>query len=246
MRTRLLFLTTALTLAWLAAAVQPASAQIYAWRDDDGHLVVSDHERGGSSRGYAATGTTYQVADSSFRNDAAVHQRCPLRRYHPRARRTSRPQPRSRDGRDSGRVRVQSAGAVAEGRDGVDAADAIDRHGIRCSASVRSRREHRCGRRVSAPADGPVRRTGRARAGGVQRRTRRQSTSTARPCLPYQETRNYVRKIKSVTPISLGARRVIQDRRDRRRTRSAPLLRREARRRLHRRHPPVACRSILS
>ena len=57
-----------MTLAWLAAAAQPANAQIYAWRDDEGHLVVSDHERGGSSRGYA--GTTYQVAESSFRTRA--------------------------------------------------------------------------------------------------------------------------------------------------------------------------------
>ena len=208
MRTRLLFLTTALTLAWLAAAAQPASAQIYAWRDEDGHLVVSDHERGGPSQGYAATATTYQVADSSFR---ATRPSTNAARYADIIREHAGRHGLSAD-LVSAVIQVESAfnprALSPKGAMGLmqlmpstateygvlhpfDPDENIGA-GVAYLRRLMDRYDGRVELALAAYNAGP---------GAVDK--------YGETVPPYQETRNYVRKIKSVTPISLGARRVI-------------------------------------
>ena len=208
MRTRLLFLTTALTVAWLAAAVQPASAQIYAWRDEDGHLVVSDHERGGSSKGYAATGTTYQVADSSFRATRPSTNAAPyadIIREHAGRHGLSADlvsaviqvesafNPRALSPKGAmGLMQLMPSTATEYGvQHPFDPEENIGA-GVAYLRRLMDRYDGRVELALAAYNAGP---------GAVDK--------YGETVPPYQETRNYVRKIKSVTPISLGARRVI-------------------------------------
>jgi len=197
-----------MTLAWLAAAVQPASAQIYAWRDEDGHLVVSDHERGGSSRGYAATGTTYQVADSSFRTTRpstnAARYGDIIREHAGRhglspdlvtavIQVESAFNPRALSPKGAmGLMQLMPSTATEYGVLHPFDPDENIGAGVAYLRRLMDRYDGRVELALAAYNAGP---------GAVDK--------YGETVPPYQETRNYVRKIKSVTPISLGGRRVI-------------------------------------
>ncbi len=60
-----LWTALAVTTCCLAAAV-PASAQIYAWRDDNGHLVLSDRPRGSTAPRVYAVSRTETVRATRF------------------------------------------------------------------------------------------------------------------------------------------------------------------------------------
>jgi hypothetical protein len=197
-----------MTCAWLAAAVQPATAQIYAWRDDDGHLVVSDHERGGASKGYAPTGTTYQVADSSYR---ATRPSTNSARYADIIREhagrhglspdlvtaviqvESAFNPRALSPKGAmGLMQLMPSTATEYGVMHPFDPDENIGAGVAYLRRLMDRYDGRVELALAAYNAGP---------GAVDK--------YGETVPPYQETRNYVRKIKSVTPISLGARRVI-------------------------------------
>ena len=197
-------LTRALLAAALAIACWPAhaDAQIYAWRDANGTLVLSDR--------YLIDWPTevYEVEGAPrYVSTTPVESTSTRELYEPYVLDNSNQQslrPGAGACRYPSRVRLQPPRAVAEGGDGAHAADARDRADARREAPVRPEQNIRGGTRYLRllldkyqGSEELALAAYNAGSGAVNRHGKR--------IPPYRETRDYVRKVGSVAgeaPIS--------------------------------------------
>ena len=225
-----------LALGALLLPPAPADAQIYAWRDANGTLVLSDRELDTPTKIYEVPGAPAYRTTTAH---AAPRVGATLRRH----RRGPRPPPRAaaRAGarRHPGGVGLQPAGHVAEGRDGADAADAGHGARARCPEPVRPRGQHSRGHGLPAAAARPATTATKSwrsppttparvpwTATGTCRPTARRATTCAR---------------SASRPATAAARQSphLQDDRDHRRPGRPALLDPASRRRYLRNRPPL-------
>ncbi len=178
-----------------------------------------------------------------------------LRRPHRRLRQGEEPPPRPGSGGGPGRIRVQPAGGVAQGRNGTDAADAVDRRAARRERALRSRAEHPRRHHLPASVARPVPGERGTRAGRLQRRADgRRSLRREGAALPGNaRLRSQGQDADQCRHRPGPPTNLLQVGRDRRRPRRRPLLRYPAGvRALHGRRPlagterlaPPRCRRV--
>jgi soluble lytic murein transglycosylase-like protein len=184
-------------------APRPASAQIYAWRDAEGHLVLSDRPSGtGVSYAGPSTGairTTRPVARSAAtRYDGLIEQHAGAQGVDPELVRAVIQVESGFDARAvspkgaMGLMQLMPATATAyRVTDPFDPAENI-RGGVAYLRRLLDRYSNRVELALAAYNAGP---------GAVDRH--------GEQVPPYKETRDYVRRITSVTAIPIGPRRVI-------------------------------------
>ena len=127
-----------------------AYAQIYAWRDAAGNLVLSDKPKDPSAKTYAvATARPTSAAATSFAGKADGYRTTKaiarVTRYDDAIADHASKNALNPDfvtSRDPGGVRLQPASGLAEGRDGPDAADAADRGRVRRARRLQPDGEH--------------------------------------------------------------------------------------------------------
>jgi soluble lytic murein transglycosylase-like protein len=185
------------------AAVSPAVAQIYSWRDANGRLVLASRPRGEASAA-VPVGTTASVPATpvSFRPRGAfsdlIAEHATAHGLDPNLVRAviqveSAFNPRAVSPKGAmGLMQLMPATASEFGvSDPFDPAENI-RAGVAYLRRLLDRYENRVELALAAYNAGP---------GAVDKYGER--------IPPYRETQNYVRKIKSVTEIRMGAKRVI-------------------------------------
>jgi soluble lytic murein transglycosylase-like protein len=201
MRTRFVIVALVLLVAGLLPC--PASAQIYTWRDAEGHLVLSDRPAGqgaayaGPSTGdirttRPVTGRATGAYDGIIEEHAAAHGISPdLVRAVIQVESGFNPRAVSRKGA-MGLMQLMPATATHyRVLDPFDPAENI-RAGVAYLRRLLDRYSNRVDLALAAYNAGP---------GAVDRHGERVP--------PYKETREYVRKITSVTAIPVGPKRVI-------------------------------------
>jgi Transglycosylase SLT domain/Domain of unknown function (DUF4124) len=195
------------TLVLLVCIVTPAAAQIYTWRDDTGQLILSDRPRGTSP---VYTSSTYRVADSDFRSTRAVaahrgERFDPIIREHAANQGLSENlvraviqvesafNPRAVSSKGAmGLMQLMPAVATEFGvLNPFDPADNI-RAGVAYLRRLLDRYDGRIELALAAYNAGPA---------AVDK--------YGEQVPPYRETRDYVRRIKSVTPVAIGPKRTI-------------------------------------
>ena len=183
---------------------RPAAAQIYAWRDADGHLVLSDRPAGSGSPVYAAPAapgirTTRPTAGArAAAYDGLIQEHADAQGVSPQLVRAviqveSGFNPRAVSPKGAMGLMQLMPATATEYR----VADPFDpRENIRAGVAYLRRLLDRYANRVelalAAYNAGP---------GAVDRH--------GEQVPPYRETQNYVRRITSVTEITVGPRRVI-------------------------------------
>ena len=185
------------------AFVSPAAAQIYSWRDPHGRLVLANRPRGEASMA-VPVGTTASVAveRTAFRRRRAFHELIAEHAgahgldpdlVHAVIQVESAFNPRAVSPKGAmGLMQLMPATASEFGvEDPFDPAENI-RGGVAYLRRLLDRYGNRVELALAAYNAGP---------GAVDKYGER--------IPPYRETQNYVRKIKSVTAISLGPKRVI-------------------------------------
>ncbi len=148
------------------AVAAPAHAQIYTWRDANGHLVLSNRPAGGGDSTYvvpqapSVRATRPVVAARGREYDELIAEHARLNAVRTDLVRAV--------------VQVESAfnpnAKSSQGRAWSDAIDAGDDSAVRREESVRPRGKHSGRRGLLAPAPGSVRQRRAARARGIQRR----------------------------------------------------------------------------
>lgn len=210
MRTRSLVVTSLLAAAWLAAGVRPAAAQIYTWRDAEGHLVLSDRERGSDARGYVPT-ATYGVANDSTNRIRATRPSATSQRFADIIRDhagrhgvsaelvsaviqvESAFNPRAVSPKGAlGLMQLMPSTATEYGVLHPFDPDENIGAGVAYLRRLLDRYDGRIELALAAYNAGP---------GAVDR--------YGAQVPPYRETQDYVRRIKSVTPIRMGPRKII-------------------------------------
>jgi soluble lytic murein transglycosylase-like protein len=189
--------------AGLAFAPVPASAQIYAWRDAQGHLVLSDRPAGSSPvydgpAGGAIKTTRPLVPSRSASYEAIIREHAGAHGLSPDLVRAviqveSGFNPRAVSPKGAmGLMQLMPATATEYGvGDPFDPADNV-RAGVAYLRRLLDRYDGRVELALAAYNAGP---------GAVDRH--------GSQVPPYRETRDYVRRITSVTAIPVGPRRVI-------------------------------------
>ena len=112
-----------LVLVLVAAWPLDAAAQIHAWRDANGTLVVSDHPINEATVIYPVGGSTKCVTTTPVEIEVGARA---LRALRDRAFGQAWTPTGTGPCRHSGRIGIQPPRALAEGRDGTDATDAGD------------------------------------------------------------------------------------------------------------------------
>lgn len=198
-------ITAACAAAIVAGAARPVVAQIYTWRDANGHLVLSDRR----SPSAPAVATYGVPVSSDVRTTVATSSRAaafdPLIQEHARTHRVSPDlvraviqiesgfNPRAVSPKGAmGLMQLMPATATEFGvMDPFEPRENI-RAGVAYLRRLLDRYDHNVELALAAYNAGP---------GAVDRHGQR--------IPPYRETRDYVRKIKSVTAISVGPRKLI-------------------------------------
>jgi soluble lytic murein transglycosylase-like protein len=195
--------TTLGTTVCLAAATLPASAQIYAWRDASGRLVLSDRPAAAGARSYSVStaahvhttrpvGTVGAAYDGLIRTHAEAHGISPdLVRAIIQIESAFNPRAVSHKGA-MGLMQLMPATATEfQVSNPFDPAENI-RAGVAYFRRLLDRYDQKVELALAAYNAGP---------GAVDR--------YGQQVPPYRETRAYVRKIVSVTPIAVGPRKTI-------------------------------------
>ena len=196
-------LTVAALGCWMALPL-PAEAQIYAWRDAGGNLVLSDRPSS-SSRTYSVPAAAAHIRTTRPVTESTVDQYDGLIRTHADAHGLSPDlvraiiqiesafNPRAVSPKGAmGLMQLMPATASELGvLNPFDPAENI-RGGVTYFRRLLDRYDQKVELALAAYNAGP---------GAVDR--------YGHQVPPYRETRNYVRKIVSVTPISIGPRRTI-------------------------------------
>src|SRR4051812_41266822 len=180
----------------------PAAAQIYSWRDGDGHLVLSDRPAGTAvsyaSRQASEIRTTRPLAPGHGEYDSLIHQHAEDNGVSPDLVRAviqveSGFNPRAVSPKGAmGLMQLMPATATAyRVADPFNPSENI-RAGVAYLRQLLDRYDHRVEVALAAYNAGP-------------RAVDRHGAQVP----PYRETRDYVRRITSVTAISIGPRRVI-------------------------------------
>ncbi|HEY7444767.1 MAG TPA: lytic transglycosylase domain-containing protein [Vicinamibacterales bacterium] len=195
-------LITILTALVALASATTAQAQIYSWRDANGHLVLSDRPLGDGARSFAVTTastirtttrvtvpTRYSYDDLIERHAAAHHVRPDLVRAVIQVESGFNRYATSPKGA-MGLMQLMPATAARLGvRDAYDPAENI-RGGVAYLRQLLDRYSQNEELALAAYNAGPI---------AVEKH------GTTIP--PYRETRNYVKKIKGITDVSAQARK---------------------------------------